>query len=140
MKRRKFIRNMGLAGISHGLIGRALASDECCSLHGSPIDTTGGISSLKLHQSLSLTEFQGEQEEGPCLVTDGEGGDWLFSLRRLPYPNDKEVVSCFAHVNGKWMEQDSVSPEEGQYEAITASCCLGGPCCLGSLARSSVVT
>ena len=126
MKRRQFIRNIGLAGLSHGLVGKALASEACCTLHSPAIEGGGSIPSLKLLQSLSLTEFTGEQEENPCLATDGTDGNWLFSLRRLPYPKSNEYVSCFSLIDGNWIEQDPVFSESGEYEAVTASCAPGG--------------
>ncbi len=126
MKRRHFIRTLGLAGLTHGLAGKALASEACCSIHAAYAASTGSIPTLKLLQSLTLTEFQKEQEEGPCLVTDGAGGEWLFSLRRLPYPKDAELISCFANADGDWVEMDPVTSQAGKYEAMTASCCRGG--------------
>lgn len=77
-------------------------------------------------QDFTLKGFDDEQEEYPSIVSDGNGGMWMFSLRRLGYPRNTEVVSAF-HFDGKsWIEIDPVTQSDGQYEAPVATCAIGG--------------
>jgi len=81
---------------------------------------------LSLEESLLLKGYDDEQEEIASLVTDGNGKMWMFSLRRISYPENNELISTF-HFNGKkWIETDLVTKSAGQYEAPVASCATNG--------------
>ena len=115
MKRRAFIKNMGLLSISPSLL--------------SAYDFSGDQAipgPLNWLQSFSLAEFQDEHEEYPQLVSNAKGDAWLFSLRRLPFPDNKELISAFSYDGKNWLEQDSVSADAGQYETPVASCAPNG--------------
>lgn len=73
-----------------------------------------------------LQDFKDEQEESPAMVVDGNGDLWIFTLRRLKYPQDKEVVSAFRLVGDKWKEVSPVTKKAGQYEAPAAACASNG--------------
>ena len=112
LTRRKFIKNTGslsaIAAISPSL-GFNVISDN-------PI----------IYQKITLKGFDDEQEEYPSIVSDGNGEMWMFSLRRLSYPDNKEVVSAFRFDGKSWIETNPVTKEEGQYEAPVAACATGG--------------
>lgn len=80
----------------------------------------------RLSQSFTLKGFDKEQEEAPALVNDGKGDMWMFSLRRLSYPDHREVVSAFHYENDAWVETTPVTKTAGQYEAPVAACAAGG--------------
>ena len=83
-------------------------------------------STISLLDTFSLTGFDDEQEEYPRLVTNGKDESWMFSLRRLPYPQKQEEVACYKMVNGNWMEAGTASLKAGQYENPAALCLPGG--------------
>ena len=113
LTRRKFIKNTGslsaIAAISPSL-GFNVISDN------NPI----------IYQKITLKGFDDEQEEYPSIVSDGNGEMWMFSLRRLSYPDNKELVSAFRFDGNSWLETDPVTNEVGQYEAPVADCATGG--------------
>jgi len=115
MKRRTFIRNIGAftaaAGItpSFGLYSNAIRAHK-----------------FHLAQQLTLKEFQNEHEEYPSLVTDHHGQSWLFSLRRLSFPEDNELISAFKLEGNSWNEVNPVTKTPGQYEYPIAGCAPGG--------------
>src|SRR5210317_2177201 len=78
------------------------------------------------YQSFLLKGFEDEQEEYPSLVGNQKGDMWMFSLRRLKYPQDKELVSAFRFVGDAWLETDPVSKIEGHFEAPVAICAPEG--------------
>ena len=115
MKRRTFIRNIGALSATLGVApGAGFARQD---------ETSVGFKHI---QQLTLKEFEDEHEEYPSLVTDNNGQSWLFSLRRLPYPENNEIISAFRLTANNWEELDPVSVEEGQYEYPTAECASGG--------------
>lgn len=79
-----------------------------------------------LIDTFSLNGFDDEQEEYPRLVTNGKGQSWMFSLRRLPFPQNKEEIACYQLVNGRWLESGTASTKSGQFENPTAVCLPGG--------------
>lgn len=82
-------------------------------------------SSFSLIDSLSLNGFEDEQEEYPRLVTNSKGESWMFSLRRLAYPDTKEEIACYKLVSGKWKESGTASLKAGAYENPAALCLPG---------------
>jgi len=115
MKRREFVRNISLTSLA--ISAGALDSFGANSFSSS---------SFLLRDTFSLNGFDDEQEEYPRLVTNGKGESWMFSLRRLPFPQNKEVIASYKLVNGNWQESASASIKEGQYENPTAVCLPGG--------------
>lgn len=112
MKRRQFIRNIGALSAAASI---------------TPLLGFKNVAPNFQHvQGLTLKEFEDEHEEYPSLVTDQEGQSWLFSLRRLPYPENKEVISAFKLEGKSWKETKPVSSSAGQYEYPTAACAIGG--------------
>jgi hypothetical protein len=114
MKRREFVRNMSMASlaVSTGVLnsfGRNRAMN----------------STFTLQETFSLDSFEDEIEEYPSLVSNSQGDNWLFSLRRLPYPNIKEEIACYRFINGSWKESGSASSIPGEYEYPTAVCLPG---------------
>ena len=87
---------------------------------------TNRSASFSLLDTFSLTSFDDEQEEYPRIVTNGKGESWMFSLRRLPYPQNQEELACYKIVNGKWKEAGTASSKAGQYENPAALCLPGG--------------
>ena len=79
-----------------------------------------------LSQSFTLKGFDDEQEETPALLNDGKGDMWMFSLRRLSYPDNREVVSAFRFEGDSWVETAPVTRTAGQYESPVAACATGG--------------
>ncbi len=77
-------------------------------------------------QSFLLKGFEDEQEEYPSMVGNEKGETWMFSLRRIKYPQDREVISAFRLKGDEWIETDPVSKVEGQYEAPIAACAKDG--------------
>ena len=115
MNRRTFIRNIGLAVATSQILPAFSLNTHTVSKNP-----------FSLLNSFTLKEFENEHEEYPNLVSDEKGGSWLFSLRRLSYPDDKELISAFVFNNGNWEEQAPVTPRAGQYEYPVASCAPGG--------------
>lgn len=114
MKRREFIKSTGIISASAVILpslGCKFISDSKNPNH---------------YPTFILKEFKEEHEEYPVLVGDGKGEMWMFSLRRLNYPKDTEVVSAFRFDGKSWEETDPVTKREGQYEAPVASCAGGG--------------
>ena len=67
-----------------------------------------------------------EHEEYPSLVTNHEDKSWLFSLRRLSYPENRELISAFVYDGKAWKEINPVTKETGQYEYPSATCASEG--------------
>lgn len=115
MKRRTFIRSIGtlstLAGISPAMAWNNKKTDAPHFNH---------------LQGFSLKEFEDEHEEYPTLVTNHQGQSWMFSLRRLPFPEDKELISAFKLEGDSWEEMKPISKQAGQYEYPTAVCAPQG--------------
>lgn len=81
---------------------------------------------LSLNESLLLKGYDDEQEESPSLVTNGNDKMWLYSLRRLSYPENLELISSFYFNGENWIETDPVTKSKGQYETPVSSCAQGG--------------
>ena len=115
MQRRKFIKNTGLLSTAIGL-----STAFSCN------NKKGESTLFTPVQQLSLKEFEDEHEEYPALVTDHQGQSWMFSLRRLPFPEDKELISAFKLEGEIWKEINPISKEAGQFEYPTAVCAPQG--------------
>jgi hypothetical protein len=113
MRRRKFIQITTAATIASAIPGTGFSSNL-------------GEDALTINQSLLLTGFDDEQEESPSLVTDGNGEMWIYTLRRMSYPENSELISSFHFDGKKWMETEAVCKLPGQYEAPAAACAQGG--------------
>jgi hypothetical protein len=115
MKRRAFLKNLGVAStivvLSPNTFSQSLTKKEKLPL---------------LLSDFSLTEFDNNQEENPVIVSNMKGETWLFSLRRLAYPEEKESISCFYLKGEEWEEQSSVTDVEGFYETPCSACPEGG--------------
>ena len=115
MKRRTFIRSVGALSTMVGI---------------SPVMAWNNEQAVAPHfnhlQAFSLKEFEDEHEEYPTLVTNHQGQSWMFSLRRLPFPEDKELISAFKLEGDIWKEIKPISQEAGQYEYPTAVCAPQG--------------
>ncbi|NQV33509.1 MAG: hypothetical protein HQ515_12520, partial [Phycisphaeraceae bacterium] len=114
LTRREFIKHTG----SLSALAAFMPSLGVAALSGNQIP--------HLSQSFTLKGYDDEQEETPALVNDGNGDLWMFSLRRLTYPANKEVVSAFHFENGSWVETAPVTQTAGQYECPVADCAAGG--------------
>ena len=84
------------------------------------------LKTLDLNEHFLLKGFEDEQEESPILVTDGKGKIWLYSLRRISYPENLEMISSFYFDGKTWTETDQVTKSAGQYETPVAACAAGG--------------
>lgn len=115
MKRRSFVKNIGM-----------LSAAASFSAVLKTNTAYGSSSNFRLINSLSLKEFGDEHEEYPTLVSNQKGKSWLFSLRRLPFPKDKELISVFNFDGKSWDESKPVTSLAGKYEYPTASCAPGG--------------
>jgi hypothetical protein len=113
IKRREFIRVAGSAALLAGLAP--------FHLQGRSVKVKG-----KGHEHFTLKGFDDEQEEYPSMVWDKEGEVWMFSLRRLSYPQNSELVSAFRFSAGEWVEEAPVTKKAGMYEAPTAACAPDG--------------
>lgn len=111
IKRREFVRRTALLGIASGFYTIPLSASNQCK---KPIST------------FLLKGFRDEQEESPALVSTAEGEMWMFSLRRLAYPEDKELVSAFKYNGKTWTETAPVTPAGGRYEALAAQAAPDG--------------
>ena len=114
MKRREFIRNTGTFS-SLAVLLPTLGFHSFTS--SSPV---------KIRQNFILKGFDNEQEESPSLVYNGSESLWMFSLRRLTYPKNSELISAFHFEGGTWKEMEPVTKKEGQYETPCAACAKGG--------------
>lgn len=140
MKRRSFIRNLGILSTTVSL------APSCT------VNPRQNTQTFRHAAHLTLKEFAEEHEEYPSLATNHEGDSWLFSLRRLPYPEDKEVISAFK--NGKqflarnrschqrsraiWVSGISLCPRRISGRGMVKVCgwCMDGGSCCGSKRRS----
>ena len=114
MKRREFIKtSLGLSAVGAMWPARGFSQD---------IKDQFSIQHLN---HFSLTDFAGAQEEAPVLFGNRRQS-WLVSLRRMIYPEDKEMISLFQLENGSWKEASPVTSEPGQFEAVTADCAPDG--------------
>ncbi len=114
MKRRSFLKNTGTLATITALIPsmglKAIAENNI----------------PENFQNFILKGFNDEQEESPSLVSDENGNLWMFSLRRMSYPEDKEIVSAFRFNGNKWVETNPVTETKGKYEAPVAACAKNG--------------
>ncbi|MCP4411000.1 MAG: hypothetical protein GY808_00265, partial [Gammaproteobacteria bacterium] len=114
MKRRSFLKNTGTLATITALIPsmglKAIAENNI----------------PENFQNFILKGFNDEQEESPSLVSDENGNLWMFSLRRMSYPEDKEIVSAFRFNENKWVETNPVTETKGKYEAPVAACAKNG--------------
>jgi len=115
MKRRVFLKNLGAASTLVVLSPNAF-SQSIIKKENLPL----------LLSDFSLTEFGRDQEENPSVVSNMRGDTWLFSLRRLAYPSEKETISCFYFGGEEWKEQSPVTAIEGFYETPCSACAEGG--------------
>ena len=83
MKRRKFIKSTGI--ISASTLVLPSLGFNLLSAKEKNIELL----------SFTLKGFDEEHEENPTLVGDGNGEMWMFSLRRLYYPKDTELISSY---------------------------------------------
>ncbi len=115
MKRRVFLKNIGAASalvmLSPRTFSQSLGKREILP---------------SILSDFSLTESGRDQEECPTIVSNMKGDTWLFSLRRISYPSEKETISCFHFGGEEWEEQVPVTTAEGFYETPCASCAVGG--------------
>jgi hypothetical protein len=51
---------------------------------------------------------------------------WLATVRRLDYPEDKEVIALYELQGGKWTEVTPITAKPGQFEALSACCVPAG--------------
>ena len=72
-----------------------------------------------------MTDFESTQDESPVLFGNHQDS-WLATLRRLDFPEEKEIISLFRLEGDTWAEISPVTAEPGQYEALTADCFPGG--------------
>jgi len=112
--RRKFIKSTGILSASAVFVP---------SLGFTSISNKMSPDNL---QNYTLKGFHDEQEESPAIVSNGSGEMWMFSLRRLKYPEDRELVSAFRYDGKSWHETIAVTKTEGQFEAPFAACAPGG--------------
>ena len=124
MKRRSFVKNIGMLSAAASFSTSFKISTD-----------NSNRPNFNLINSLSLKEFTDEHEEYPTLVTDHHGKSWLFSLRRLPFPENKEHISAFSFERNTWIEKNPVTKVAGQYEYPTAVCAPAG---LPAIAWSSI--
>lgn len=83
-------------------------------------------SGIRLLNTYALTDCKNEQEEYPGTVTNSSGKSWIVTLRRLAYPDDREVIA-FYHKNGEgWSEKGLISSEPGYFETPVAACLKNG--------------
>lgn len=116
MQRRQFLRQSALTFSAAALFGRRGFSLTADAEHP-----------FALLNHFSLTDFDDAQDEGPVLFGNGQSA-WLATVRRMDYPADKETIALFELRDGNWQETPAVTPEGGQFEALTAACGdLGDP-------------
>lgn len=114
MKRREFVKATAIASMALSTI--PLTGYSILSKGNAPF----------LNEKLVLKRFENEQEESPSLVTDEKGNIWMYSLRRIDYPENAELISSF-HFNGKeWKETNPVTKSIGQYESPASACASDG--------------
>ncbi len=121
MERRNFIRNA-----SSAILGTTVASRFVFAGNRKELSSIKKELLPLLVSDFSLTEFGGDQEENPSMVSNMKGDTWLFSLRRLAYPDDKELISCFHFDGGEWKEQSPVTANPGFFETPCSACAEGG--------------
>ncbi len=114
IKRREFIKITTLSSIAFSSIPMAAFS----------IDKKK--KKLFQNKKILLKGYDDEQEESPSIVTDGSGNMWVFTLRRISYPENAELVSSFHFDGENWTETAPVTKSTGQYEAPVAACAKGG--------------
>jgi len=114
LKRREFIKNASSISAIIGLM-------PSMGFNAILEDSMPGIL-----QNFMLKGFHDEQEEYPSIVGDGQGNMWMYSLRRLKYPEDTEVISAFKYDGKSWLETDPITKIAGHYETPIASCAKGG--------------
>jgi hypothetical protein len=113
MKRRQFLKQTALFSASAALMPR---------LGYSQAKTPRPF---ELVNHMYLTDFCHEQDETPILFGNRQRS-WLTTLRRLEYPEHREIISLFELEGGNWKEANPVTAEPGQFEAISADCAIDG--------------
>jgi hypothetical protein len=114
MKRRQFLKQSALTFSAAALFRRrgfSLAADA--------------ENPFALMNHFSLTDFEDAQDESPVLFGNRQSS-WLATLRRLDYPEDREIISLYELKGTNWKESKPVTGEPGQYEAMTAGCAPEG--------------
>lgn len=122
MKRRSFIKHGALLSAGSLLTQRICAREvrtQACS------QSIGDFGLFQLLERSSLTDFESAQDEEPILFGN-QKDSWLATLRRLDYPEDREIISLFRLDGDNWIETNPITAEPGQYEALTAACYPGG--------------
>jgi hypothetical protein len=79
----------------------------------------------KVLKDLFLTDFCDQQDESPILFGNSLNS-WLTTLRRVEYPENREIISLFKLEKGNWKEITPVTPEPGEFEAVAADCAPTG--------------
>jgi len=115
MERREFVKNLSFISVGFSAVPFFHINHSC-----------SGAIYFKPEELFSLRGNKNEKEESPVLVTNKSGDNWLFALRRLPYPENREVIGCYKQNINSWVEIDPVSLKEGQYENPSAVCLPGG--------------
>ncbi|MCF6358651.1 MAG: hypothetical protein L3J54_12690 [Draconibacterium sp.] len=90
MERRQFVKKITAASVTLSIMPTV------------GLSSISGKKELLLNQSLILRDFNSVQEESPTLVTDGNGNIWMFSLRRIDFPENTELISSFHFDGKKW--------------------------------------
>ena len=114
MKRRKFIKNT------------AALSALAAFMPTTSFSLIAGDDEMSKIQNFILKEFNDEQEESPSIVSNRKGEMWMFALRRMTFPEDKELISAFRYNGETWLETNAVTKNAGQYEAPIAACAPDG--------------
>lgn len=110
LKRRQFLKRTALFSAASVLLPRLGMS---ASIQGSQ--------PFKVLQDLYLTDFSDEQDESPILFGNSHHS-WLTTLRRLEYPENREIISLFTLRDGTWKEVAPVTPKQGEFESVAADC------------------
>lgn len=77
-------------------------------------------------ETVTLSQFPQQQDENPVLVSDLNDQVWVFILRRLPFPAEKEVICGFRRENHTWQQLPDLTPEPGEFETLAAACAPDG--------------
>ena len=114
IKRRRFIKSSAAATLAFS----SISVIGCSAKQNNKL--------ISVNESHVLKGFDDEQEESPSLAANGNGEMWLFSLRRISYPDNLELISVFYFNGQNWIESDPLTASPGQFETPVASCALGG--------------
>lgn len=114
MKRRNFIKTTAVTSFGLSITSRS-------AFNSIRLDNTPS-----LLDSFTLKGFESEREESPLVVSNAKGEMWLFSLRRLDFPQDEEIISMFKYDGKTWIEGNAVTNVPGQFENPVAACAKNG--------------